>query len=248
MTNQVRYFLSRLIPAPLKWWLMRYLSGMVDFGLKFFEGINPIWRTDEKFAALYEICKSRSLMDMRRAYVLYQFAKLSAGVPGAIAEVGMYRGASAKLMLHATAETKPFWGFDTFAGMPPTNATLDPFWSENDLGDTSIEEVRDFLGSAQAHLVPGIFPATAHAVPDGLRFSLVHVDVDIYEAAKDCCTYFYNRLSPHGVIVFDDYGFLSCPGVQKAVDDFFADKPIKPIYLPSGQAVFINLLCATTSS
>jgi len=104
-----------------------------------------------------------------------------------------------------------------------------------------MEEVQAFVASPQAHLVRGIFPATANAMPDGLQFSLVHIDVDIYEAARDCCNYFYKRLSPNGLIVFDDYGFLSCPGVKKAVDDFFADKPTKPIYLPSGQAVFINL-------
>ena len=248
MINHMRSFLRRLIPARLKWWLMRYLSGLVDFGLKFFEGIDPLWRTDAEFVALYEPCRSRSLMDMRRAFVLYQFAKLSVGVPGAIAEIGMYRGASAKLMLHATGETKPFWGFDTFSGLPPTDATLDPFWSKNDFGDTSMEEVQAFVASPQAHLVRGIFPATVDAVPEGLRFSLVHVDVDIYEAARDCCAYFYQRLSPYGLIVFDDYGFLSCPGVRKAVDDFFADKPIKPIYLPSGQAVFINLPCTTAPS
>ena len=248
MINHMRSFLRRLIPARLKWWLMRYLSGLVDFGLKFFEGIDPLWRTDAEFVALYETCRSRSLMDMRRAFVLYQFAKLSVGVPGAIAEIGMYRGASAKLILHATGETKPLWGFDTFSGLPPTDATLDPFWSENDFGDTSMEEVQAFVASPQAHLVRGIFPATVDAVPEGLRFSLVHVDVDIYEAARDCCAYFYQRLSPYGLIVFDDYGFLSCPGVRKAVDDFFADKPIKPIYLPSGQAVFINLPCTTAPS
>src|ERR1039458_2245365 len=101
MINNMRSFLRGLIPAHLRWRLMRYLSGVVDFGLQFFEGIDPIWRTDVEFVALYEICRSRSLMDMRRAFVLYQFAKLSAGVPGAIAEIGMYRGASAKLILHA---------------------------------------------------------------------------------------------------------------------------------------------------
>lgn len=241
MINKIRYFFTHLVPARLRWWLMRYLSGWMDFGLKFVEGIDPIWRTDTEFVVLYEMCRSRSLLDMRRAFVLYQFAKFSAALPGALAEVGVYRGASAKLMLRATDETKPFWGFDTFVGLPPTNATLDPFWSENDLSDTSIEEVQAFVASPQAHLIQGIFPTTANAIPEGLRFSLVHIDVDIYEAARDCCNYFYQHLSPYGLIVFDDYGLLSCPGVQKAVDDFFADKPTKPIYLPSGQAVFINL-------
>jgi O-methyltransferase len=36
-------------------------------------------------------------------------------------------------------------------------------------------------------------------------------------------------------MLFDDYGFDSCPGARKAVDEFFANKPEKPFYLPSEQ-------------
>jgi O-methyltransferase len=42
------------------------------------------------------------------------------------------------------------------------------------------------------------------------------------------------------MMLFDDYGFTSCPGVRKAVDEFFADKLHKPVYLPTGQALVIN--------
>ena len=56
----------------------------------------------------------------------------------------------------------------------------------------------------------------------------------------DSCDFFYPRLTPGGMMLFDDYGFASCPGVRKAVDEFFADKMQKPIYLPTGQALVIN--------
>jgi O-methyltransferase len=42
-------------------------------------------------------------------------------------------------------------------------------------------------------------------------------------------------------MVFDDYGFLTCPGAKKAVDEFFSDKREYPCYLPTGQAIVTKL-------
>jgi O-methyltransferase len=44
-----------------------------------------------------------------------------------------------------------------------------------------------------------------------------------------------------GIMIFDDYGFLSCPGAKLAVDEYFADKPVYPCRLPTGQCFVIKL-------
>jgi O-methyltransferase len=41
-------------------------------------------------------------------------------------------------------------------------------------------------------------------------------------------------------MVFDDYGFSSCPGIRKAVDAFCHERGQAPIYLPTGQALYIK--------
>ena len=41
-------------------------------------------------------------------------------------------------------------------------------------------------------------------------------------------------------MVCDDYGFASCPGARKAVDEYFSGRPDVPIELPSGQAPDIS--------
>lgn len=69
------------------------------------------------------------------------------------------------------------------------------------------------------------------------KFALAHIDVDLYEPTLDSLKFFYPRLVPGGVIVCDDYGFASCPGARKALDEFFADKPEGIIELPTGQAL-----------
>jgi len=42
------------------------------------------------------------------------------------------------------------------------------------------------------------------------------------------------------VMLFDDYGFPTCPGARKAVDEFFSDKPEVPFYLPTGQCLVVR--------
>ena len=42
-------------------------------------------------------------------------------------------------------------------------------------------------------------------------------------------------------MVFDDYGFPSCPGARIAVDNFFRDKPEFPMALPTAQALIHKL-------
>jgi len=68
----------------------------------------------------------------------------------------------------------------------------------------------------------------------------VHIDVDIYQSVKDCCEFFYPRLHAGGVMLFDDYGKWTCPGAKLAVDEFFATKPEKRFYFPSGQCFVIK--------
>ena len=67
--------------------------------------------------------------------------------------------------------------------------------------------------------------------------ALAHIDVAVYFSIRDSLDFIWPRLSRGGFIVFDDYGFATCPGARQAVDEFFAPLPIRPLSLPTGQAV-----------
>jgi hypothetical protein len=43
-----------------------------------------------------------------------------------------------------------------------------------------------------------------------------------------------------GIFVCDDYGFLTCPGATKAMDEFLLTKREKMISLPGGGGFFIK--------
>lgn len=56
------------------------------------------------------------------------------------------------------------------------------------------------------------------------RFSLIHVDVDVYEPTKIILEYLWNKLVKNGILLLDNYGTVY--GETKAVEDFFKDKNI----------------------
>ena len=87
----------------------------------------------------------------------------------------------------------------------------------------------------RATLHPGFIPDTFSALPERIAFA--HIDVDHEQTHTDCCEAIYPRMVPGGFIVFDDYGFPATPGARKAVDAFFADKPVRPLVLQNSQAV-----------
>jgi len=200
-------------------------------------GPNPIrpWQSDLDFLRRASEVESRTLLDGRRLYMLVQLARQTAPIPGHVAEVGVYRGGSAKLLARLAAEArKQVLLFDTFSGMPDADSAVD-LHQRGDFADTSLESVRRFLSdSPNVVFHPGFFPDSAASLAQE-TFSLVHVDVDIYSSVKACCEFFYPRLARGGVLVFDDYGFIPCPGAKRAVDEFFVSTADRPVYLPSGQ-------------
>jgi O-methyltransferase len=201
----------------------------------------PFWDEDATFDTLNRELAGYTLVDKTRCYMLYQCAQQVAGLPGDIAEVGVYRGGTARLLCRTLAGTgKTLHLFDTFAGMPAVREDKD-IHRAGDFNDTSLERVRAYLGDCEnVELYPGIFPQTAGPVAQR-TFAMVHVDVDIYQSVVDCCEFFYPRMPSGGIMMFDDYGFVSCPGVKPAVDSFLADKPEVPIYLPTGQCMVVRL-------
>ena len=200
----------------------------------------PLWEDDREFTNILKKVEY-SLVDRGRCYMLYQFAKQTRELPGDVAEVGVYKGGTAKLLaeVFACKTDKLVHLFDTFEGMPATDPEVDHHRA-GDLSDTSLEAVqRQLRDNLNARFYKGFFPATAGPI-EGRRFCLAHVDADIYQSVKDSCAFFYPRMENAGVMVFDDYGFSSCPGARKAVNEFFAEKPESPFYLPSGQCVVVR--------
>ena len=141
----------------------------------------------------------------------------------------------AKIIIENGAEKKLFL-FDTFAGMPATDKNRD-LHREGDFSDTSAEQVTAFIDAPNvAVLRKGYIPDTFSGL-ESHRIAFAHIDLDIYRSVIDSLKFIWPRLSSGGSIVFDDYGFPSCPGALQAVDEFFARTVAHPLCLHTGQAL-----------
>jgi O-methyltransferase len=109
-----------------------------------------------------------------------------------------------------------------------------------DFNDTSLAAIKEFVGDHDfVEFRPGWIPQTFSGL-DQCRIRLARIDVDLYKPTLDCLRMIYPKLAIGGIIVLDDYGFASCPGVRKAVDEFFVGTMDLPLVMPSGQAIMVR--------
>ena len=182
-----------------------------------------VWSNEPAFEALYGRIRQHTLVPPERCFALYQLARSLREAPGDVAEVGVYKGGTARLLAE-TCGNKTLHLFDTFEGMPEVDTSVDRHHT-GDFADTSAAAVEAYLsGHGIIRIHAGLFPGTTGPVEDA-RFSLVYVDVDIYQSVKDCLEFFYPRMVVGGALVFDDYESDKCPGVRKAIDEFLSHKP-----------------------
>jgi len=151
------------------------------------------------------------------AFQIYKAVKQTAKIEGDIAEVGVYRGGSSKLICEAKGKKKLHL-FDTFEGLPPLHhEDSEKQFYENQFS-SSFDNVKAYLKNYQdVYLYKGLFPSTAEPITNE-KFSFVHLDVDLYESTLDCIKFFYPRLEKGAILISHDYGYA--PGVKKAFDDF----------------------------
>ena len=136
--------------------------------------------------------------------------------PGCLVEVGVYKGGSAA-MLHCLAveQHRALYLYDTFAGIP-YKAVVD----EHEIGefsDTSVEEVREHC--PHAIITVGIFPDSAVEMGP---IAFVHLDCDQYRAYQESIEYLAPRMTPGGIMWFDDTTNLY--GARLAVMDALGDR------------------------
>lgn len=194
------------------------------------------------FAKAVDVRRSRAmLMTPLEGVQLMNAVKATAKLEGCMAEVGVYAGASARLI--RTSDThRPLHLFDTFAGLPRTSDRDTEFrHGQFQAGEfaCSLDSVRSYLSDlSNVWFHPGLFPATGADVSDR-HFSFVHIDVDIYESSARSIEWFYPRMVRGGIILSHDFG--TCDGPRSALTEFFADKPEPLIELPGDQAMIVKV-------
>ncbi len=156
------------------------------------------------------------------------------GIPGDIVECGTAAGGSAAMMgltLRSLGARRELWLFDTFEGLPPPSAA-DPDHEIAELytgafrgGIDEVGALLEQLGIRErTRMVKGLFQDTLPTAEVG-AIALLHLDGDWYESILVCLEHLYDRVSPGGLIQFDDYGHWE--GARKAVDEFLDRRGIR---------------------
>ncbi len=182
--------------------------------------------------------ENEMLLSDNEAYQVFMAVKRTKKINGDIAEVGSYRGGSAKLICEAMGN-KTLHLFDTFEGLPGLSQHDNPKQFQKGNYSASLEDVKSYLRKYQnVHFYKGLFPTTADPIKNN-DFSFVHLDLDLHKATLESLDFFYPRMNKGGVILSHDY--ISAPGVRKAFDNFFKDKPEPIIEMSGTQCLIVKL-------
>ncbi|MEO8067076.1 MAG: TylF/MycF/NovP-related O-methyltransferase [Flavobacteriales bacterium] len=166
-------------------------------------------------------------------------------VPGDVVDLGCNAGDSTIVMqriISAMAPEKEVHAFDSFEGLPELTANdkVDGVYDKGYMaaGVDLITQRFKTLGLKLPHLHQGWFEATVPSeLPEKISFALI--DGDLYESTRHVLPHVYARMSPGAIgmiaVYYDEVllprkgisgGFMS-PGVKRATDEFFKDKPEK---------------------
>jgi hypothetical protein len=172
-------------------------------------------------------------------------------VPGLFVEAGVAMGGSASVIARAKRPGRKLKLYDVFLMLPAPSANDDPKSHEayqyflsgkvNGIVDQNyVANAGDLLSFSKLTMQKvGIDPATANVefikglYEDTLKIdepvAFAHIDCDWYDSVKLCIDRLADRISPRGVMLFDDYNSFS--GCRKAVDAWLAaDKRFRVVH------------------
>ena len=185
------------------------------------------WLNDVDFLSIYAGIKANTLVDIYRCYELWQIASRLKNVEACIIEVGVWRGGTATLLSKANGNFSPVYLCDTFEGVVKAGEK-DNQYKGGEHADTSVELVIDLLKAhhiSNYKILKGIFPDDhADSIADSF-FKICHIDVDVYQSAKDIFSWVWKRMVAGGVVIFDDYGFAACAGITQLVHELAETTP-----------------------
>jgi hypothetical protein len=212
----------------------------------------PSSNADYRVFAAEARSNRRTMLFHDRLFTIYNLLKSALALGSSdsfiTAEVGVYRGGGS-LFIHRVAKcfsAQPaiHFAIDTFEGHSEVdlNQSIETVHKVKKFTNNSFEDVKSFFASEG-----GIFPIRGRIqdVSDAIsdrEFNFVHLDMDLYEPTIFALRFFCKRMSRGGIILVDDYGFKSCPGIIRAVDEFCRDeRGFHRVPFSTGQCALIIL-------
>ena len=170
---------------------------------------------------------------------------------GRIVECGVGSGRSIfafSILTQHLVRPRQIWGFDTFQGMPPPgredgehNVNRGGAWAwlpEQVVESLKLAGIPESFIEGNIRFVPGRLQDSLSAY-DGGPIALLHLDVDFYASYKTALEVLYRHVVPGGIVAFDEYRQQAWPGATRAIDEFFAARPEKPVKSPLADLYYL---------
>jgi len=200
---------------------------------------------DAAFQAANAKAQGHTLVDVLRRHELWSLVRQSGKLPpGNYLEVGVWRGGTGLVIAEALRHfglSGTLYLADTFRGVVGAGEQ-DTLYVGGEHADTSEDHVRKLLadsGHGGVRILAGMFPQdTASRFEGAIR--MLHIDVDVYQSAKDIVSWAFDRIVPGGIVVFDDYGFSSCSGITKLCEELESDERFFFLHNWNGHCVLLK--------
>lgn len=158
---------------------------------------------------------------------------LKVNTAGDVVEFGCYIGTTSVPLGKRLADTdRKLYVYDSFEGLPEKSskdeAPTGMQFKKGELLATKKQLIKNFkqAGVPLPMIIKGWFSnVTPEQIPPEIAFA--YLDGDYYHSVLDPLKLIWDRLSPGGVVVVDDYQNEALPGASKAVDEWLATHPAK---------------------
>jgi O-methyltransferase len=204
------------------------------------------WLGDRAFLDTYAIIKQNTLVDQYRCFELWELVGQVKKLSGAIIEIGVWQGGTGGLISKkATLEgiNSNVYLCDTFEGVVKTgeNDTVYVGGEHSDTSQQIVEKLLGTLGTKNVKILKGIFPDDTEQLVVDSDFRLCHIDVDVYQSAKDILEWVWPKLVRGGIVVFDDFGFETCVGIAQLINEEKTKNDRTIIQNLNGHAIIVKL-------
>jgi O-methyltransferase len=204
------------------------------------------WLADEEFQKIWPNLKVNTRVDEYKGYSLWELVEQVRHIEGDLLEVGVWRGGSGCLLAYKCHIEKigaKVYLCDTYEGVVKAGER-DPVFKGGEVADTSTEIVENLLKRYHLdnfEILKGIFPEDTGHYLENKKFRLCHIDVDVYQSAKDTLDWVWGKMDVGGVVVFDDYGHNQCLGITELVQEEGKNPDRIVIHNLSGHAIMIKI-------
>jgi O-methyltransferase len=209
---------------------------------------NSDFLEDERFMKAYAAGKATGSWgdwDLHwRAFVICWAAKRALAIPGDYVECGVNRGGFSRMLADyvglAAFPDKKLYLVDTYCGFPERDRAAAREKGIGERYSESYEAVKQtFAPFPNAVLIRGAVPDILEEVP-ARRVCYLSIDLNTVEPSIAAAAHFWPLMSPGGVILLDDYGFVFFRDQKIAFDAFAATIGVEILMLPTGQGLLIK--------